>query len=230
MMPTINALRRYLVELVVVFVGVALAFAVENLREDLNERAVGEQYLAGFRADLIADLAMLRTQQKARQDQLQNALVVLEYVDGRPIDPQRFFGAFYPALFDLYITPNRNTMDEVLNSGGLRLISDPEVRSRLLDLYVTYGRIARMEGHMARDFDSYLYDPIFSSIAIDLFGPWEDTLSNRRAVETLLKDLRIENGFRLIVANLEFAGSGILYEMDLAQSQVEQLLEMIPAE
>ena len=65
--------RRYLAELVVVFVGVALAFGVENLREDLNERAVGEEYLAGFSQDLAADLEMLEGQYQARRDQLANA-------------------------------------------------------------------------------------------------------------------------------------------------------------
>jgi hypothetical protein len=31
----------------------------QNLRDSLNERAVGDQYLSGFRQDLTADLAML---------------------------------------------------------------------------------------------------------------------------------------------------------------------------
>jgi hypothetical protein len=121
-------------------------------------------------------------------------------------------------------------MDEVLSSGSLRLIRDVEVRSRLLDLYVTYVRIAKIEEHMARDFDMYLYDPTFSSIRINLFGPWEDTPQNRRAIDTLLEDIRIENGFRLIVANLEIPKIGLLDELDLVHSQVEELLQMIPAE
>jgi hypothetical protein len=230
MMPTSNTIRRYLIELVVVFVGVALAFAVENLREDLNEQAVGEEYLAGFRADLLADLEMLQAQKEARRDQLQNALVVLEFFEGRAIDPQQFFESYYPAMYQLYTVPNRNTMDEVLSSGGLRLIRDVEVRSRLLDLYVTYMRIAKLEEHMVRDFEMYLYDPTFSSIRINAFGPWEDTPQNRRAVEALLEDIRIENGFRLIVVNLEIQGTGLLDELELVRSQVEELLQMISRE
>jgi len=58
-----------------VFVGVALAFAVENLRDDLNERDVGDQYLASFSQDLTADLEMLRGQVEARRAQLTNALM-----------------------------------------------------------------------------------------------------------------------------------------------------------
>jgi hypothetical protein len=68
-MRTANSLRRHLAELVVVFVGVAAAFAVENLRESLNERAVGNQYMSRFRQDLTADLAMLQAHQEARRAQ-----------------------------------------------------------------------------------------------------------------------------------------------------------------
>lgn len=229
-MAEASSFRRHLTELVVVFVGVALAFAVENLREDLNERAVGNEYLHGFRADLQADLEMLDEQLDARRGQLRDSQVALEYFDGRAIDPQRFFEAYYPALMARYTAPNRNTMDEVLSSGNLRLIRDPEVRSALLDLYVTYGRIAKTEEHMSRDFDHYLYDPTFSSVRFRLDGPWEDTPENRSDVESLLKDLRIENGLLLIVANLDFGSTALLRELEMARSQVEGLLRLIPAE
>lgn len=229
-MPTARKLRSHLAELVVVFVGVALAFAVENLREDLGEQAVGEQYLRGFRADLSADLAMLEAQLAVRRSQLDNALIVLGFFEGRPGDPQRFFEAYYPMLFDRYTAPNRNTMDEVLSSGSLRLIRDTEIRTRLLDLYANYDRIGRLEEHIARDFDAYLYDPTFSSIRIQLAGPWGDTPANRRDVEVLLNDVRVENGVRLLVANLELPGIGLLNELDMVRSQVEQLLKVIPTE
>ena len=121
-------------------------------------------------------------------------------------------------------------MDEVLSSGNLRLIRDAEIRTRLLDLYATYDRIGRLEEHIARDFDSYLYDPTFSSIRLQLAGPWEDTPANRRDVETLLDDVRVENGVRLFVANLELSRIGLMDELDFLQAQVEQLLQIIPAE
>jgi len=228
-MPRIPSFRRYLAELVVVFVGVALAFAVDNLRESRNERALGDQYLSGFRQDLTADLAMLRGQQEARQAQLRDALTTLEFFEGRPVEPQGFFEAYWSVLYELRTAPNRNTMDEVLSSGSLRLIRDGTIRTGLLSLYGTYDRIARLEEHMARDFDLYLYDPTFTRIPIQIEGPWEDTQANRQAVETLLGDRRIENGLRLVVVNLDPEGKGLLTELELARSQVEQLVQLIPA-
>jgi hypothetical protein len=228
-MPRASTLRSYLAEFVVVFVGVVLAFAVDNFREARNDRAVGDQYLSAFRQDLTADLQMLQDQQNARQAQLRNARTLLVFFAGRPIDPARFFEAYWPVLFELRTIPNRNTMDEVLSSGSLRLIRDPKIRAGLLSLYATYADIAFFEEHMARDFDVYLYDPTFSSIPIQFKGPWNDTPANRQAVETLLRDRRIENGLRLIVVNLDPGNDGLLVELELAKSQVERLLQQIPA-
>lgn len=228
-MPRANTLRAYLAELVVVFVGVALAFAVDNLREARNDRAVGDEYLSAFRQDLTADLQMLRNQVDARRAQLRNARTVLEFFEGRPIDPASFFEAYWPVLWDLRTIPNRNTMDEALSSGSLRLIRDAEIRTGLLDLYATYASIAIFEDHMARDFDMYLYDPTFSSIPIQFEGPWNDTPASRKDVETLLGDRRVENGLRLILANLDLDHESLLPRLELARSQVERLLQQIPA-
>jgi hypothetical protein len=227
-MPRASTLRSYLAEFVVVFVGVALAFAVDNFREARNERTVGDQYLSAFRQDLTADLQMLQDQQDARRAQLKNAQTLLEFFDGKPSDPASFFEAYWPVLLELRTTPNRNTMDEVLSSGNLRLIRDPKIRAGLLNLYSTYARIAFFEEHMARDFDMYLYDPTFSSIPIQFRGPWKDTPANRQAVETLLGDRRVENGLRLIVVNLDSDHESFLPLLESARQQVEQLLQQIP--
>lgn len=227
-MPRASTLRSYLAEFVVVFVGVALAFAVDNFREARNERTVGDQYLSAFRQDLTADLQMLQDQQDARRAQLKNAQTLLEFFDGKPSDPASFFEAYWPVLLELRTTPNRNTMDEVLSSGNLRLIRDPKIRAGLLNLYSTYARIAFFEEHMARDFDMYLYDPTFSSIPIQFKGPWKDTPANRQAVETLLGDRRVQNGLRLIVVNLDSDHESFLPLLESARQQVEQLLQQIP--
>lgn len=228
-MPQAKTLRAYLAELVVVFVGVALAFAVDNHREARNDRAVGDEYLSAFRQDLSADLQMLQNQLSARQAQLRNARTVLEFFEGRPNDPAIFFEAYWPVLWNLRTIPNRNTMSEALSSGSLRLIRDAEIRAGLLSLYATYTTIALFEEHIARDFDMYLYDPTFSRIPIQFEGPWNDTPANRESVETLLGDRTIENGLRLIVVNLDFDHEALLPQLELAKFHVEQPLQQIPA-
>jgi hypothetical protein len=195
-----RALRGNLIEFVIIFLGVALAFGVENLRENLNERRMGDDYLVGIRQDL----------------------------EGRHADPSIFFEAYWNALFIRSVTPNRNTMDEVLNSGNLRLIRQPEIRTGLLELYATYGRIFEIEDHVARDIDHYLYDPTFTQVLFRFPGPWEATAETLADVDLLTSSVTVENGLRLIEINLEFGGEGLIYMIEDAIDQVEMLLQSIP--
>ena len=217
-------------DFVIVVVGVFIGIQVANWNAARGERALGDEYLDGFRQDLLADAQMLETEIEARQAQRQDALTVLEFYDGRPLEPIVFFEAYGAAILSRNTRPNRNTIDEVLNTGNLRLVRDPEIRNGLLDLYVVYERIADVEDHMARDFDAYLYDPTFSSIPFNLEGPWEDTPGSRLEAETLLNSVTIENGFRLIVANLQFPESGLEAELEAARIQVEALLRAMPSD
>ena len=173
---------------------------------------------------------MLQSQLDSRRRQSQSALAAIEFFEGRPVDPQQFFEVYYSVLPARGTAPNRNTMDDVLSSGGLRLIRDADIRARLLALYATYDGIGRREEHMAREFDSYLYDPTFSSIGLQYEGPWEDTQANQQAVETLLDDIRIENGLRLVVINIGSGGGGLIGQLEFARSQVEGILELISEE
>ncbi|MEQ9316209.1 MAG: hypothetical protein RLN72_10170, partial [Henriciella sp.] len=77
---------------------------------------------------------------------------------------------------------------------------------------------------------TYLYDPTFSTIPIQLSGPWDDTPETRLLAETLLANVTIENGFRLIVANLDFEGAGLQAELQSVLQRVESLLNDLPAE
>ena len=218
------------IEFLIVVLGVFLGIQAANWNDQRVEHELGRQYLAGFREDLLADSSMLDIQIEWRQKQLADALIVLEFFEGRPAEPDVFFAAYYSILFERNILPSRNTMDEVLNAGGLRLIEDAVVRSSLLDLYASYAKIEGQEDHIARDFDSYLYDPTFSKIPIQIEGPWPDTPANRGKMQQLLGDVTIENGVRLIVANLQPSRTGLEAQLTSARGQVERLLQAIPAD
>ena len=170
---------------------------------------------------------MLDAQYEARQAQLANASIVLEFFEGRTVDPQAFFEHYYVAMLILNTRPNRITIEEVLSSGSLRLIRDDEVRSGLLSLYATYDRIGLLEEHMYRDFEAYLYNPTFSAVPLRFEGPWPNDAEHRSQVQTILSDVRIENGFRLLVLNLEMPELGLFAEFEAARSEVERLLEMM---
>ncbi|MEM7430564.1 MAG: hypothetical protein AAF351_01365 [Pseudomonadota bacterium] len=215
------------VDFLIVVVGVFIGIQVANWNDARSDVRVGDDYLRGLHADLSADAAMLAFEIEARHQQLEDAEVVLEFFDGRALDTNVFFGRYISAIISNNTQPNRNTMQEVLSSGNLRLIREPKIRTGLLELYALYESIALTEAHLARDFDTYLYDTTFSIIPVQFEGPWDDTAANRAAAQALLDNIAVENGLRLILVNLDFNGSGIIANLEVAQHQVFTLLEEI---
>lgn len=218
-------------DFVIVVVGVFIGIQVANWNEARGARELGDDYIQRFRHDLLADSQMLQTEIEARKKQLEDALTVLEFFEGRELEIDLFFEAYYSVLYARTTRPNRNTMDEVLNSGSLRLIRDEGIRTSLLDLYAKYEAIGIHEKHIARDFDEYLYDPTFSSVPAQIEGPWEDNVINRAVAEKLLDNVTIENGFRLIALNLSYGDNeGLLVDLASVRSHVESLLQELPSE
>jgi hypothetical protein len=212
------------IDFLIVVIGVFVGIQVSNWNDARIDRQIGENYLNGFRQDLIIDRQMLESELQARQTQRDDVRTILGFYDGRSLDTDTFFTAYYAALYSRKIRPNRNTIDEVLNSAGLRLIENAELRSRLLDLYAHYSVIEDAETHIARDFDTYLYDTTFSKIPIQISGPWEDTQENRASAEALLADVTIANGFRLVEANLTLGDEGLLRSLESALDLVNEIL------
>ena len=214
------------IDFVIVVVGVFIGIQVANWNQARGERRLGEEYLQRFGQDLAADCEMLSSEIRGRESQLVNARTVLEFFEGRPLEVSTFFAAFYDVLQAFSTAPNRNTMDEVTSTGSLRLIPEG-IRKDLLDLYTMYEDIAYGEEHLARDYDNYLYDTTFSIIPIQIAGPWEDNAGTRAAAERVINHQTIENGFRLVVVNLELADTGLVRDLKQAKSHVDKVMGAI---
>lgn len=213
-------------EVTIVIVGIVIGFQVTAWGEARSEEAIEQQYIARFAQDLRRDLDMLASNIASREAQVEAAHAALAFYEGRDLDVDAFFEAFYAALLYRGIAPNRNTMDEVLGSGSLRLIDDPVIREALLDLYATYTTILNVEEHIGRDFAVYLYDPTYSTVPFKYPGPWANDPVFRPAAQQLLTNLAVENGLRLILVNLESEGT-LLDMLRSARSDVEHLLSLL---
>ena len=213
-------------EVLIVIVGVVIGFQVTAWGEAQSEQAVEKQYIARFVEDLRRDLDMLASNIESREAQVQAAHAALAFYEGRELDVDAFFDTFYTALLYRGIAPNRNTMDEVLNSGNLRLIDDPVTREALLDLYATYTTILNVEEHIERDFSTYLYDPTYSAVPFKYPGPWSVDPDFRAAAQQLLVNQTVENGLRLILVNVGSEGA-LLDMLRSARSDAEHLLSLL---
>jgi hypothetical protein len=214
-------------ELVAVFAAVTLAFWAENLREARADRLLGRSYLEGILEDLRRDAAGLETVIANQRRILEAASGTLDYFDGKTIEVDPFLEGFYAVLNWDDFKPNRTAFQEVVSTGGLRLIRSSPLRQNLLDLSTRYDALRVLEQHVFKDYNSYIVDPMIRKLRLRLPGPWSDDPRYEGQIRDLTSDFLLENGIRGLAIQVEL---WLLPELESVQGEVTALVAEVDAE
>ena len=116
----------YIVELLVVFIGVTAGFLLNTWRLDNAEIKLEQKYLSSFYNDILDDemtLDSLIIREQAKEDTL---LVVLKksVVINEPLTEELAQIIVGQMLYLEWFSPSNDTYDDIINSGNLNIISD----------------------------------------------------------------------------------------------------------
>lgn len=139
-MKNINWLD-HIANLLVVILGISIAFYMEGWREDAGNRMQERKYLESMVTDLQTDIEALDTLLSINEE-LSAALVNLSLASvGRPYGSDS--ALMYQTLKIQYnppFTPQRTAYESLKASGKMGLINDFELRNQIVDLYEQFYR------------------------------------------------------------------------------------------
>ena len=150
-----RVLGRSLAEFVTIVSGVLLALAVDSCVERRNKRELEESYLSRLEAELRQDSSRIRTALEFldRADSALVQLTRLRQAGGTPADPQRLVIDLTRArVRGLPGALSESTFDDLLSTGSIGLIRDPEVRAGIID---HYSFVARRRQILDTDYTHY---------------------------------------------------------------------------
>jgi hypothetical protein len=215
---------EYLLEVLVLIIGIYGAFALEKWNEDRKERKLEHKYLKSLLIDLNRDLESLENLKKVRQISNESAWTLLntESISASYAAQSEWSDHMINIGFWYEFVPNDNTFKELSNSGNLSLFQNDSVKIGLLNLEAFNDQIIAARDHMRREFDQYLYDEMVNydefalldyqhmvekgSMDIQYLPTLDDkTLSRltREANETL-KNQKIQNAWKLSILNSSY--------------------------
>ena len=124
-------------ETLIVVVGVLIALAVDSWRSEQRDERTEEQYLSSLLEDLDSDFAELERAGRQARASAAGARTVLDVVEGRAgtlpgdslaqaVEHAGFL--YFPAYFPY-------TFDELVSTGNLRIVRDPELRREIAAYY-----------------------------------------------------------------------------------------------
>ena len=133
---------RYVAELVVIFVGVSLSFAAENIREARSDRLLERQSIERLNRDMDQDLADFPVNVRTLERGIE-AINWLQAAQDGPTPPADSVAHYLRQyLFCAVMRANAAEYESLKWSGGLNRISDTEFRQLLALNYQDYSMMA----------------------------------------------------------------------------------------
>ena len=125
--------KEYLLEFLMLFLAVFLGFLTENQREHMVEHQREKQFIESYKEDIKADIKNAQTvieDFKTNKLHMENILANYNYMLNGNGNSYRKDRDFLRSYEDYYITDR--TMQQLKNSGGLRLIRNQAVSDNIM--------------------------------------------------------------------------------------------------
>ncbi len=139
---------EYLLEFLLLFLAVFLGFVAENIRENKSERETEKQYMKTMVEDLKSDTAKLTRLIVIRKDRViqLDSLFELILSDRYIKEGNKAYSLYEFPYWDVFrFLPTDRTMQQLKNSGNLRLISNETVSNALIHYDVFVRRFKEYE-------------------------------------------------------------------------------------
>ena len=177
-----NKFRNYLFyalgEIILVVLGILIALAINNAQQDRNMAEKEATYLNGLQKEFLTSKRKLNTLLQVNKTNYEDARRILSMIADTVNHPDEkiLSQLVYNSLAnDIAFNPNNSLLNEMINTGSLRDLSDAGLRKELTNWLSTLEDIAKQETELKLQRDHVL----------DLIR------SNEHSLKTILDHVRI---------------------------------------
>lgn len=139
-MKKINWLDHF-ANLLVVILGISIAFYLESYKEESNNLKQEVKYLESLISDMNADIKALDTLQVINEAMLQSLATLSRASVGQPYGGDSVLvNSTFRIQYNPPFSPQKTTYESLKASGKMDLIGEFELRNKVVELYEQYYR------------------------------------------------------------------------------------------
>ncbi len=138
-------------EIVLVVIGILIALTINNNNQNRITREKEQVYLAGLQNEFQTSRFKLQELIKVNRQNFEGAKKIVEYISDEELQPteKTFSQLLYNTFaFDVVFNPNNSLLNEMINSGSLKDISNAELRRQLTNWISTLDDISKQENDL----------------------------------------------------------------------------------
>jgi hypothetical protein len=148
-------IRKYLAyaagEILLVVIGILIALTFNNSNQKRIVREKEQTYLRDLNEEFKTSQIKLKELIEVNHHNYEGARQILQYISGEnELPDEKTFSEllFNTFAFDIAFNPNNSLLNEMINSGSLKDIRNPELRIHLTNWISTLDDIAKQENDL----------------------------------------------------------------------------------
>ena len=153
-------------ELIVVFLGVTGGFILNNWRIEQEEKKLEHKYLASFLQDIEFDIPELESSVKADSVWLSRTKPLLASIIDKSIKIDSAQAMIIMIASISKIDAHNSTYEEISNSGNLNILTDFELKTKIVDYYLALGGVGFIDEYFHSYFNEFVMPFIFSEYSV----------------------------------------------------------------
>ncbi len=156
---------EYLIEFILVIVGISIAFWLSELAEESKKKELEVQYLQDLMEDLKEDVELIDYLTLLNQDVAETLGKALEYY-ARSDKPMNLdsLTTYADAIGKLNLfQPQNFTYLSLKQSGDFKIIKDHNIRKKLIRLYSSYETVDLEQKSLMKALDDHYYPVYFEN-------------------------------------------------------------------
>ncbi len=155
----------YVIELLVVIIGISVAFALENYSKGIKSENEEKLYAEALKEDISEDIKHLQSIVDSSHVLIKYTGEIFQFVYSNAPSEKYTINHIVSTYTAPYFNSNNGTYISLINSGDLKILSDFKLRSAITDLYsVQYGEIERMDSFIQNLVTDLIYPYVLSEV------------------------------------------------------------------
>jgi len=156
---TKKKIAHYIIELIVVFIGITSGFILNNWRQENDQKDLEQKYLTSFYNDIQLDKIELDTliaNYQTKNNILINIIKDTEAVK-KPMTEEHAKKIVSELLYTQWATLTNDTYADIINSGNFNLITDFKLKEKISSYYTFSEDLKEIEQFYIDHMNTYGY-------------------------------------------------------------------------
>jgi len=152
-------------EIIIVIIGITIAFSLNNWKEESKNRRLKKQYLESLQIDIEKEIEQLKRNDSSIVQRIDKIGKILNFVNKKEGEASQTVGHVFEVANVVSFNPENSTYQTMINSGDMKLLNNFQLRRKIEEHYNShsstlkdYGRLEAISKKYVADFFIYEMD------------------------------------------------------------------------